>query len=73
MSSEPVQEVFQVIDEENLMCGLFTTLKHAQNAVKILLKDEQNYRIPLNQIGPFSECYDVIETYNSDKLLLLKK
>ena len=60
MSSELLQEVFQVIDEENFMCGLFTTLKRAQEAVEILLKDNnpdsffQINRIPLNQIGTFS-------------------
>ena len=69
MSSELLQEVFQVIDEENFMCGLFTTLKRAQEAVKVLLKNNpdsffQINRIPVNHIGTFSQCYDVVESYN---------
>ena len=51
------------------MCGLFTTLKRAQEAVKVLLKNNpdsffQINRIPVNHIGTFSQCYDVVESYN---------
>ena len=64
--------VYQGIDYELYTKGLFTTLDSAREAVRELyancpmLNDdtEQMYqinRIPLNTLGDYGECFDVVE------------
>jgi hypothetical protein len=64
--------VYQVIDFELYTQGLFTTLDAAREAVRALsatmpiVHEDQDWmyqinRIPLNTLGDYGECFDVVE------------